>query len=209
MKRKKKLGVLLIFVLIVISACSSPGTQEADQVVLNTDYAEDALSVEMQLIIGSLLLNETDLEIDTEMASSLVPYWKMYLSLEASETTAVGELEAVVAEIQELMKQDQLNYIIGLELTQESMATLMDELGIEEDMMPEGSGTGDGTRPENMQPGEGGGPGSGEDMDTIDPEMMATMQAEREAATNGLSNSRMTAPLIEALISLLDDKIES
>jgi hypothetical protein len=45
-------------------------------------------------------------------------------------------------------------------------------------------------------------------MDGMDPELIATMQAEREAAggAGGMGGNRMITPLIEALIELLDSK---
>ena len=208
MKMKKQMGLILILVLFV-SACSSTGSQEAARVELSADYAEDALSVEMQLVVGSLILDESDQPINAELASNLVPYWKMYLSLAESDTAAPEEMDAVISEIQGMMTQDQVGYIAGLQLTQDSMMTLLDDSGITEQLSLESMGTGDGTgeRPEGMVPGSGagGGAGAGADVEGMDPELIATMQAEREEeGADLLSANRMLVPLIEQLIFQLE-----
>ena len=71
--------------------------------------------------------------------------------------------------------------------------------------MPEGLGTREGTRSEGMQPGDGSGAGGGADMETINPELIATMQAEREEEDGGSGGNRLVVPLIEYLISQLEE----
>ncbi len=213
MKMKKQMGLILILVLFV-SACSSTGSQEAARVELSADYAEDALSVEMQLVVGSLILEESDQALNAELASDLVPYWKMYLSLAESDTAAPEEMDAVISEIQGMMTQDQVGYIAGLQLTQESMMILLDDSGITEQLSLETMGTGDGTgeRPEGMVPGSGagGGAGAGAGVEGMDPELIATMQAEREAeGAESISANRMLVPLIEQLILQLEGMTNS
>jgi len=66
---KKQMGLILILMLFV-SACSSTGSQESTQVVLTNDYAEDALSVEMQLVVGSLILEESDQVVNPNVSFS-------------------------------------------------------------------------------------------------------------------------------------------
>ncbi len=227
MSYKKQLGILLMVVFLLLSACSSnssdltdsglsPDTGQsedglnADKVELTDDYAEDALSIAQQLTLGSLLLEETDLAVDPELASDLIPYWKLYRSLLGSDTTAPEELDSLLKEIQEIMTAEQVNYIANLQLNQETMMTLVNEMGII-DLRQDGTGEG-GTgfnRPEGMPEGmrPGGGQGGGDS--TVDPELMATMQAEREAAGGVRQSNRMTIPLVDALISLLEEKINS
>ena len=227
MTYKKQLGILLMVVFLLLSACSSnsseltdsglsPNTGQSDDGLnndsaeLTDDYAEDALSIAQQLTLGSLLLEETDLAVDAEQASDLVPYWKLYKSLLESDTTAPEELESILKEIQEIMTAEQVNYIANLQLNQETMMTLVNELGII-DLTRDGPGEG-GTgfvRPEGLPDGvrPGGGQGGGDG--TIDPELMATKQAERAAAGGGRQSNRLTIPLVEALISLLEGKISS
>lgn len=221
----KKLGVLIIVVLL-LSACGSKTTEvdgednidgkagntEADRERLSMDFADDALSPALQLVVGTLILEETDLVIDAELAETLLPYWKLYISLLDSDSTAPEELTGLINEIEGLMTTEQINYIAGMELTQESMGSLIGELGILANLRQEGSGESDGTRPnrpegmpEGTRPGggEGGGPGGA---DGIDPELMATMQARRAEEGGSLGANRMIRPLIDALIGMLEGK---
>ena len=216
MSYMKRIGMLFV-VLLMLTACGSNTAvvDEINKMELTADYAEDALSVAQQLTLGSLLLEETDLAVDAEQALDLVPYWKLYKSLLESDTTASEELEALVKEIQEIMTDDQVNYIADLQLTQEDMTTLVEELGIvDQTMRPEGMEEGAAAGQGGLGGGLGGGGGTpeegipGEGDATMDPELIATKQAEREAAGGGQS-SRMTIPLLEALISLLEGKAGS
>jgi hypothetical protein len=229
MSFKKRLGMLIV-VMLLLTACGSNtavvdeidnSTQveegqsetsvETGRMELTADYAEDALSVAQQLTLGSLLLEETDLAVDAEQAPGLLPYWKLYKSLLESDTTAPEELDSLLKEIQEIMTVEQVNYIANLQLNQETMMTLVNEMGII-DLRRDGTGGG-GTGlnlpeglPEGVRPGGGQGGGDG----TMDPELIATKQAEREAAGGGVRQSnRLTIPLVEALISLLDAKAGS
>lgn len=221
----KKVG-LLVVVLSLLTACGSESSEvdvtnnsgapgenfEADRERLSMDFADDALSPALQLVVGTLVLEETDLAVDAVLAETLIPYWKLYVSLLDSDSTAPEELTGLINEIEGLMTAEQINYIIELELTQESMGTLIDDLGIMANLRPEGSGEGDGTRPdtpegmpEGTRPGggQGGGPGG---TDGMDPELMATMQARRAEEGGSLGANRMIRPLIDALIVNLEGK---
>jgi len=186
-------------------------TQERSREELRADFADNALQPASQLVLGTFLLEETEFMVDADLAPYLVPYWKLYKSLLESDTTAPEELEALISEIQEVMNVDQVNYVAGLELTQEDLTTYLNESGIMESLRPEGAEEGDGTRP-NRPDGmpEGTGPGGGQggrgSVEGMDPEAIATMQAEREAAGGGMGTNRMIVPLIEALIELLESK---
>jgi len=184
---------------------------------LRADFAESALPPASQLVLGTLMLEDTEYAVDSELAVYLTPYWKLYKSLLESDTTAQEELDALINEVQEVMDADQVNYIASLELTQEDLMTYMNELGIMENMLPEGEADGEGqgfTRPdgmpEGMQPGGGPGRGQGGGTEGMDPEMMATMQAEREAkgGAGGMGANRMMVPLIDTLVELLEGKMD-
>ncbi|MCD6424900.1 MAG: hypothetical protein J7L35_05300 [Anaerolineales bacterium] len=207
----KKLGLLFV-VFMLLTACGTANTvvDEVDitgeqRVELQGDY-ENALSPALQLVVGTLMLEETDLALDAEMATTLIPYWKLYISLTESDSTAPEEFIALINDIEGLMTTDQINYIVGLELTQESMFTIIDELGIMEDLRSEGSGDGTGAnRPEGMPAGTGPGGGQGRSgAEGVDPELMATMQASR-AEEGGAGTNRMIKPLIVKLISQLEE----
>lgn len=187
--------------------------QEQSRNDLRGDFAENALAPVSQLILGTFLMEETEYAVDADLAPYLTPYWKLYRSLLESDTTAPEELAALIGEIQEVMDAEQVNYIASLELTQEDLMTYMNESGIMENIRPEGAEEGENGerpgRPDGMPEGTGpgggqGGLGAGEGMD---PEVMATMQAEREATGDGdRGANQMITPLLEALIELLESK---
>ena len=54
---------------------------------LNSDY-ENALSVPMQLVLGTLMLEDTELSVDSNQAAQLLPLWKAARSLGSSDTAA-------------------------------------------------------------------------------------------------------------------------
>lgn len=221
----KKLGVLIIVVLL-LSACGSKttevvgeeniegqaGNSEADRERLSMDFDDDALSPALQLVVGTLILEDTDLAVDAELAETLLPYWKLYVSLLDSDSTAPEELTGLINEIEGLMTTEQIKNIVGLELTQENMGTLVSELGILANLRQDGSSEGDGTRPnrpegmpDGTRPGGGQGGGLG-GTEGMDPELMATMQARRAEEGGSLGENRMIRPLIDALIEMLEGK---
>jgi len=235
MNRIIKVGMLMI-VLLALTACGAndaagadvDGAVQPDSVEvtgsgegesqsrsrdeLREDFADNALPPASQMLLGTFMLEDTEFAVDAELAPYLTPYWKLYRSLLESDTTAPEELEALIYEIQEVMDVDQVNYIASLELTQEDLMVYMNESGIMESLRPEGMEGEEGQRPgrpdgmpEGTGSGQGGGRGAAEGMD---PELLATMQAEREAAGTGggMGGSRMTVPLIDALIELLESK---
>lgn len=213
MSHMKKIGALVGVILLLTACASTPSGDSVEtndtgtiteKVEITDDYADDALPKDMQLVVGSLLLEETGLAVLDKQASDLVPYWKLYISLTESDSTAPEELNALIKEIQVIMTADQINHIAGLQLTQEDMTVLVEELGLSEQNKPEGME--DGANTGQGGPGGGGVPEGGDG--TIDPELMATMQAEKELSGDRQS-SRMIIPLLEALISLLEGKISS
>ncbi len=170
--------------------------------------AENDLSAPVQLVVGTLLLEETDMAVDPELAERLLPYWKMYKSLAGSDTAAPEEMDAVISEILEIMGSERLSAISSMEITSAAMSSLVNELGISEKRglsgAEEGSGSGGmGGRPEGMPEGvqPGGGMGSS---GNVDPELRAIRQAEMGQRAVG----RFTIPLLEELIAVLEAKIE-
>jgi len=221
----KKLVVILVAVFMLSACGTSAGADldaegtgytedyyEMDREQVRSDFADNSLSPALQLVVGTLLMEDSDLAVDSELAATLIPYWKLFITLTESDTTAHEELDALVEEIQLLMTSDQVNHIISLALTQEDMMALIDELGIFDNLRPEGFGDNDGdgsSLPEGRIPGDGGGPGGGQGRpgtEDLDPELIATMQARRGEDGGGFGANRMTIPLIEQLINLFEQK---
>ena len=181
---------------------------ETERMELTTDFSVDALPVMMQLVVGSLELEDTGLAVNEELATYLLPYWKLTKSLVESDTSAPEEVDAVIRGIQQVMTADQVNHIAGLQLTQPDMMSLANDLGIMEQLRSEIKGDRDSEQsPPGGGPGVGGGqggPGRGGE-GSIDPSLLATQQASN-ADVGGRQSDLVTVPLVEALISLLEDK---
>lgn len=149
MKVKKMIILICLLMLVFLqAACSSaPETAEdnvesssnqvsidseqagADKTRLSDNYA-DALSMQTQLALGTLQLEDTDLAVDETLAAELLPLWRAVQSLGNSETAAEEEVRAVINQIQDTMKPEQITAIAGMELTEESMTALIDEGGL-------------------------------------------------------------------------------
>lgn len=235
---KKIIAVLII--LLLVSACSAnvseneSVSESSDEImedaILNEDY-ERAFPVELQLAIGTMMLEDTEFAVDSEMAAELLPLWKAFRSLSESNTTAQGEIEAISNQIQDTMHADQLTAIADMQLTGADMFEIANEIGLEmpramagmggfnpedmdedqratlEAMRESGQGPGGnfpfpgGGRPEGGVPGQGP-PGQGGNPD-VNRDQIATMRAERGGA-QGLG---FMGIFINSLVELLESKI--
>ena len=159
---------------------------ENGAVELNEDYP-DAVSVQMQLILGSLQLSDGVLAIDETQANDLLPLWRAMESLSQSDTTAAVEITAVLNQIQATMLPEQISAIAAMELTAEDTQTILQESGGfrlggrtgNEDGQSFAGGDGP---PAGGLPGGGpggGGFGGGGFGGNADPEAVQTRMAER------------------------------
>jgi len=218
MTKLKFLGVIVSLTLILVACGSANSAATSATMVLNEDYL-DALPIQTQLTLGTLKLEDTDLAVDSEQAAELLILWQAVLSLSTSDITAEGEIEAVVNQILDTMSSEQLEAIAAMELTQEGIFELTQELGIVRggDLTSEDDSRG--SIPDGMFPGggQGGGiPGSGPGgggqrpegfegfSQDMDPEQIATLQAERGGQT-GIGN-RSSMFLINPLIQMLEGR---
>ncbi len=129
--KKKHLLTGLITVLL-LAACGSTVTEEATTsgtLELVESYA-DALAIPSQLALGSLQLEETDLAIDEEQATELLPLWQAYQSLSNSDKAAGAEIYALVKQIQSSMNAEQIEAIAAMELTAEDVTSYAEEVGL-------------------------------------------------------------------------------
>lgn len=202
---KNKLWILTLIILtIALAGCQTENSPEPESGTLNESYAEDALPIETQLIIGTVNLEETDLAVDADMAEQLLPLWKMYKSLIESDSTAEAEITAMLDQIQDTMTSEQIEAIVAMELSREDMAAFNQGTGQPPEDAEEGTGAGGG-----VGRGQGGGiPGAGAGADGSDmsPDEIATAQAMREEM--GGSRNKFNIKLVEELIAILEGKME-
>lgn len=92
--------------------------------------AEGELPLQMQLVIGTFSLEQSELAVSAEQAQELLPLWKALQSLNNSDTAAQAEIDALTEQIQQAMTPAQIEAIAGLELNAENLAAVMEELDI-------------------------------------------------------------------------------
>jgi hypothetical protein len=232
----KKLGVVIIGLVMVfaLAACSSVAVQEdvsqgteaiteveVDEIQL-PERGELELPDNVQLMVGTFLLEDTEDAVTSVQAAELVILWKAFRSLSSSDNVAVEEMNALLNQIQDSMTSAQLDAIAGMEIAQEDMFAMAQELGIvPEDFAGFGRGEGDGEGfsegrpggfpgggfPEGGFPGGGGpgGQGPGGFGGELDPEAIATLRAERGGGPG--FGGRFNSFLLDPLIELLESKI--
>jgi hypothetical protein len=148
-------------------------------------------------------------------------------SLGESETTAAEELDAVVNQIQDTMKPEQLTAIEAMELSLQDMRTIAEEMGIQfgsggrfEDLTPEMQATMEAARESGQFPGGGGGPGGGipgqgggpgggggfGGQGGLSPEARQTAIAERGGARG--ASLGLNPALLDAIIEFLEAKTQ-
>ena len=177
-KMTRTMVVLLLLALMVIStACegSLRDTTAGATPVAPTGVAgpapdrdyPDALPVYDQLLVGTLLLEETPLAVTAEQAQVLLPLWRMARTLRQGSTASQSEIDTILDRIQAAMSAEQLAAIREKRLTAAQIPTLIQgmELG------------GSGLPPAGMIPG-------GKD---FGPEARATLLAERVGSAAGQS----------------------
>jgi len=135
---------------------------------LSTDY-RDALPLEEQLAFGTLQLENTELAVTADQATTLLPYWRVLQTLTQSDNAAEVEINAVVKQIQEGMSGEQITAIAAMQLTQEKLQSMLDDgsinFGFGRSQGGDTTGSSNGFRPGGgggfPGSGPGGGPGGG------------------------------------------------
>jgi hypothetical protein len=85
------------------------------------------LSLDGQLAIGTVRLDDTDLAVDADQAAELIPLWQAFQSLSSSDTAAEAELRAVLKQIQSTMTSEQIAAIADMQLTADKVTELVEE----------------------------------------------------------------------------------
>ena len=228
----KRTLIFTIALMVILTACgSAPSTQTSRQFnSAQSGNFSTELPLASKLVMGTFKLTGANLTITPKEANDLLPLWQVYHELSTSDTAAPEEIDALVAQIQETMTPGQIQAINGMNLTQRDVFTFMREQGISF-----GNGTGtrtgqgnstNGTQNQgnnrrfqgggNFPPGGfggGGGPaggfGGGGGGQGFSPQQIATAQARRAANGGNFRSTRAPAPLVEALIKMLQQKAGS
>ncbi|MGD9092184.1 MAG: hypothetical protein PVF74_05025 [Anaerolineales bacterium] len=238
----KKLIILItsLTTILILAACSSASAVEVGNVATednnasaNEDYSsnnpsanpeqENNFPMEMQLMLGTVMLEGTSYVIDPQQAAELLPLWKALRSLSESDTTAIGEVEAVINQIQRTMTTEQMEAINGMELSMSNFGEVAEILGLEEtsfggrfgEMSPEMQATIEAARASGQGPpggfggiggGQGFGGGQGPGGEGLSPEQRQTAVAERGELRG--AGFRINTTLLNALIEFLENKTQ-
>lgn len=229
---KKVFLVIGLIAALVLGACSSAETGApaaeagaAGEVQLSADY-DDALSVQAQLALGTVRLEETELAVDEAQAAELLPLWRALQSLSSSDTAAAAEIEAVVNQIQDTMTPAQIEAIAAMALTTETLAELMESGELAPAGFGRGAAAGDasgeggpagfppgglpaGGFPGGGPPGGGfpGGPGAAGNLSEED---IATRRAARESGNfSGFQDQILMGLAIRLLAEKTGEEIEN
>lgn len=180
---------------------------------MNENY-DDALPILTQLLVGTLKLEETDLAVEPELASELLPLWQMARSLSDSDTAAEAEVTAITKQIQQAMTNEQIGAIANMQVTQAGLMEMLGDLGFGfagrgQEMSPDERATALAQRgiDPNIMAGRGGpgsgGQGRGGFGENLSPEERDRLLAER----GGRAGTRIPASLLDAVIKLLEAKV--
>jgi hypothetical protein len=117
------------------SAVEAGGTAST----LDEDYS-DALPVFMQLVVGTMLLEETPSGVTAEQAQELLPLWLMFRAVRRGDAPpSLEEIDAITDQIIQAMTPEQLGTIKGMQITQDDVRAFTLNNSI-----PQGSGQGSG-----------------------------------------------------------------
>ena len=165
----------------------APAQDTGGTVSIVSEY-ENALSLRQILALGTLQLEQSSSPITSEQAPQLLMLWQGLDNLTNSGTAAEAEINALLAQIESTLNQEQIKLINEMRLTQVEIQAWAQENGITQ-------GTGTGT-------GMGQGQGS-----NLSAEEKATRQALNNPTgdTSNRENS-LSSMLTQKLIEYLESK---
>jgi hypothetical protein len=131
---KKTAIALLVFILMALTACGVPSTPAATQQSTSTGGVDSStLTLDERLAIGTLQLENTELAVDSETASALLPLWRAVRALKTSDTISAQEMDALYQQIEDAMTFEQVKAIEVMTFTNDDIDTLMASLGVQYD----------------------------------------------------------------------------
>jgi hypothetical protein len=191
---------LMTFLLTVLTACGNlefedypDGTPEPPTAALIAPES-GAMPLESQLILGTLMLEGTDLRVSAQQAAVLLPLWQEWHDLNRNAAPSPADREALLAKIQSAMTPEQLETIAAMEPTWEKFIAFWEEA--ESTRVAASGGT------PQTQFGSGGFPGF-DQTQTLSPAEIATLQSVYRWGGDSHGPEWM---VLHALIDLLEQR---
>lgn len=125
----KKSHLMIMILTLLLTACGSARNTTGPALGNQNGPASGALSVPLQVAIGTIKLDETNNAVTAKQAADLLPLWQTLQVLESSDTAAQEEKDALLAQIQETMTMDQMQAITTLNLTRQDMFAILQSQG--------------------------------------------------------------------------------
>lgn len=204
---KKSLIAILIFISLILAACSSPSTSSATE----------PLSTQPELMLGTLKLESTGQAVTKEQASELLPLWQLMKELENSASSAQQEKNAVLDQIKSVMTSNQKQAITDLKLASQDATSFIQEQNISVNSNQTASKS---TQSQSGLSGgfPAGGPPGGDPMGgivggavSVDLQTQSSTQAVsgQNAQSLSIRDNQISADLMDVLIKLLEKKAAS
>ncbi len=232
MVKKTTFAPVFLGLVLLLAACSNSATvdtatassstatsgspSEAAPQTQATDLTD--MSIESKLGVGILKLEGTDLAVTADQANELLLLWKAVKSLNSDDAASDAEIQALYAQIEENLTEDQVQVIRELSLTEEELSALMQQYG--QNQMAAEAPSSSSSSSSQMQPpdGGGGGPGGGGDMAMggggdamagggMDMGAQASTDQEQQAAPTTNNTVDMNLMFADAIINLLQQRV--
>jgi hypothetical protein len=204
--KKWMLVSIVIGMLLALTACGSTQSSSASATATNT------LSLEEQLLVGTIKLEATGLAVSADQANELLPLWETLQSMASSGTGAQQEIDAVVSQIESTMSPEQISSITAMNLTRLDLMAAATDTGTS----LTASSTAITTNASSVQPQSGtGAPGGGNpptDMGAGMPASTGIQSADQTGTTQAVSSQstgttdQVSTALINTLVQLLQKK---
>ena len=205
---------IVIGLVLALTACGSSQSSTA------AATSSTALSLEGQLLVGTLKLESTSQAVSADQAGKLLPLWETLQSLASSGTAASQEVDAVVSQIESTMSAQQISNITAMDLTQQDLSVAIADIGASSTSSSSANSTS--ANSAQMSAGAGapaaGDPGGGNPPADMGGSLAASTGAQsggqtQTGSTQAVTNqstgttTQIPAALIQALVELLQKKI--
>ncbi len=196
---KKNILIVLTLLILLATACSSGQASSAQN---------QSLSVQTELMVGTLKLKGTDQEVTAQQAAALLPLWEVMKDLNSSDTAAQQEIDALVDQIRGTMTSGQLQAISNMKLSQQDVMA-----AAQGQALTSGNAQKSSSQSQSSGGGFGGPPPGGGDLGGIlaggGPGTGVSNNSSTAATPQAVNSKQAPDGLIDALIEYLKGKASS